>query len=71
MTSTVLHLPEHDEHLRTRELPDLLPLERNLDGLEQIVEHIRKHLPNAKTTAQRDAEILNNEHAIRRWLEGA
>jgi hypothetical protein len=68
---TVLHLPQHDEHLRAGPLPDLAPLEPNLDGFEQIVDRIRDHLPNAKSVAQRDAEILNNEHAIRRWLEGA
>jgi len=30
----------------------------------------RDRLPNAKTPAERDAEILNNEHQIRRWVEG-
>ena len=71
MTPTILHLPQHDEHLRAGGRPELPPLEPNLDGFEQVVEQIRNHLPNAKTTAQRDAEILNNEHAIRRWMEGA
>ena len=70
MSPTTLHLPSHDDHLRVSELPDLPALEPSLDGFEQVVRHIRNHLPNAKTTAQRDAEILNNEHAIRRWMEG-
>jgi hypothetical protein len=70
VSPTTLHLPSHDDHLRVGELPDLPALEPSLDGFEQVVRHIRDHLPNAKTAAQRDAEILNNEHAIRRWMEG-
>jgi hypothetical protein len=56
------HQPKH------KELP---PLDLDLSGFNAIEQHIREHLPNAKTAAQRDAEILNNEHAIRRWMEGA
>lgn len=42
----------------------------DLSGCDATVSYIRDHLPNAKTTAQRDKEILDNEHAIRRWMDG-
>ncbi len=41
----------------------------DLTGCDASVTYIRDRLPNGKTPAERDAEILNNEHAIRRWLE--
>ena len=50
---------------KRKELP---LLELDLTGFETIEQHIRDRLPNAKTTAQRDAEILDNEHAIRRFI---
>ena len=36
---------------------------------DPLATYIRDRLPNAKTDAQRDAEILNNEHSIRRYVE--
>lgn len=41
----------------------------DLTGCDASVAYIRDRLPNAKTPAERDAEILNNEHEIRRYVE--
>lgn len=49
---------------------ELQPLDFRIAPDDSLATYIRHRLPNAKTTAERDAEILNNEHAIRRWMEG-
>ena len=41
-----------------------------IEPADPLVTYIRHRLPNSKSPAERDAEILNNEHAIRRWVEG-